>query len=191
MTPFPPGKRTSHSIMAQAQITIADVEKTQSELMELVAQLSGTTDSEKLQVLGRKIQQVAARLQEMSMAWRAGVRAAAGLDPNAADAEVDGISTVVLTARQQKMVVDDTGLVLTEVDLEGPVWPMTLPSVNPRTVDHAILAAARQKAQVQQAASPARSVIDKIQNGDNDRLKEQLAGAMKDPGFLAGALNDN
>ncbi len=175
--------------MAQAQITIQDVEAKQTELMGLVAELGETTDPEKLQVLGRKVQSLAAQLQEMSMAWRAGVRAAAGLDPTGEDPEIDGVSTIVLTARQQKMVMDETGLLLTEVDLEGPVWPLTLPSVQPRTVDHAILAAARQKAAVTIAASPAAGLIDGIQNGENEPLKQQLATAMKDPGFLAGALN--
>lgn len=177
--------------MAQAQITLEDLQAAQAELMAIIDEMAGVTDPEKLQVLGRKVQAQAARMQEMSMAWRAGVRATAGLDPDAEDPEIDGISTVVLTARQQKMVVDDCGLLLTEVDLEGPVWPLTLPSVRPETVDHAILAAARQRASAKQAATPAASLVDQIRNGDNDPLKEQLANAMKDPGFLAGALNDD
>lgn len=176
--------------MAQAQITLEDMEKAQAELMGLVAELGETTNPEALQVLGRKVQAQAARLQEMAMAWRAGVRATAGLDPNSEDPVIDGVSTVVLTRRQQEMVVNETGLVLTEVDLEGPVWPLTLPSVRPETVDHAILAAARQKASVVKAASPAVSVIDQIEQGDNEPLKKQLKQALADPDFLAGALSD-
>jgi hypothetical protein len=176
--------------MAQAQITTVDLDEANERLLDVISEMRGTSDVAELQAIGKRLKKAAAEVQEMALGWRAQLRAAAGMDAGADDPDLDGISTVVLTERHRAMVYKETGLALTQIDLRGPVWPQTLPAVQPKIIDHAILAAAREQAAQTNAPSPAADRINEIRNGNDDKLKELLAKALDDPSFLGGALPD-
>jgi len=173
--------------MAQAKITQEDLTEAQSQLEALTARIAGTTDPAELKRLADEVQRAAHGLEELVLSWRAQLRAAAGLESDVDSKLAGGVSTVTLTDRQRQLVMEETGLTLNEIDLRGPVWPITLPSVSPREIDHAILNVAREIAAAKHATTAATATIDEILNGDNEPLKEQLTKALEDPDFLAGA----
>lgn len=169
------------------KVSLENIKKARELIDEVLAEMQTTKDAARLQTLSTRMGQLGARLERLAVTYEA--QQAALLPPEARVSET--LVTVVLTEEQRTLVLADTGLSLTEIQLRAhdDRWLRTLPGARPRELNNAILRAARRVAGEREARRIAERKLAELEAISDPQLKKQLHKARQDPNFMGGLLN--
>ena len=171
-----------------AEIKLEDLSAATEAVMAIAGEMDGLTDPAELKAKTDRLQERAATLEQMAHAYTAQEKARHGYDP---DQELPGSgwSDVELTTEQRMMVLEETGLDMEIIQLEGDSWPPLLEHMQPFQLNVIILDAARRLVAKREGEAAFKAELARLMENEDTR-KAMLEAAAKDPDFMGGALKD-
>ena len=172
-----------------AEIKLEDLLKKQEDMAKRMIALSEEKEVGKLMAAAPQFQAEAAELEKLCEAFAAQEEAKAGPRKRL------GITTVVLTSDQQRRIFQETGVEMTEIDVEDDsgVFTRSMPDTRRLEIERIALTEARGRKEKQLAEEKARvqanELLERAIGLNVPGLSEQIERAKQDPSFLGGLFH--